>query len=136
MNNLKVLIIDDSKTIRESLKKLLLSYGMRVSFIYDTESAEEGHNMLEEHSFDLIFVDYEMPEMSGLDWTMKVRKSYNKKQLPIILITGIASKNEIINMIRKGINNYIIKPFDRIQVEEKIRYTLGMPVITNSELEE
>jgi len=109
---------------------------MRVSFIYDTESAEEGHNMLEEHSFDLIFVDYEMPEMSGLDWTMKVRKSYNKKQLPIILITGIASKNEIINMIRKGINNYIIKPFDRIQVEEKIRYTLGMPVITNSELEE
>ena len=128
LNNLKILIIDDSKTIRESLKRLLASYGIRSSFVFDTEFPKEGLEMLKEHSFDLVFVDYEMPEMGGLEWTSIVRKTHNKKQLPIILITGIASRNEIVHMLRKGVNNYIIKPFEALQVEEKIRFTMGLPL--------
>jgi len=128
LNNLKILIIDDSKTIRESLKKLLSSYGIRSSFIFDTESPKEGLDMLNNNEFDLIFVDYEMPEMGGLEWTKIVRKTHNKKELPIILITGIASRNEIVNIIRQGVNNYIIKPFQSLLVEEKIRFTMGIPL--------
>jgi len=61
LNNLKILIIDDSKTIRESLKKLLSSYGIRSSFIFDTESPKEGLDMLNNAYAMAQFYDRDAP---------------------------------------------------------------------------
>jgi len=128
MHNKKILIIDDSRTIREGLKNQLIHIGIPVTNIHTTDNGKQGIEETNLKHYDIVFVDYEMPEMNGEEFTELIRKKEtgSEEKTKIVLITSVAERKDIINMLRKGINNYIIKPIEETKVKEKLIYTLGL----------
>ncbi len=114
-----ILIVDDERTIRDSLNVVLKEEG------YGTAVASTGKEALrhaEEQSFDLIITDLKMPEMDGMELLRKCRKMC--PQTFIIIITAHGSLESAIEALRIGAYDYILKPFDFDDVLLKIRRML------------
>lgn len=109
--NYKVMIIDDSSTIRMVLRQILLSESFDIIF-----EAENGKNALSKLSVtnilpDIIFLDIQMPKMDGLDFLKKLKQQ--NKTSKIVIISSMSDKKTLENFISLGINSYIVKPIER-----------------------
>ncbi len=108
----KILLIDDDPLILKSVKRLFDKEG------YDVETAEEPEEGIEKarnQDFNLIVCDIRMPGIDGIKLITQVkeyRKNNNKKDIPVILITGYSSEEAPIHAIKLGVKDYILKPFD------------------------
>jgi len=118
----KVLLVDDSRTMRNIQKNVLKTMG-------DFEAAEAGDGLealtaiaMNPAGFDLMLFDWNMPNMDGLTLVKKVREK--DKTTPIIMVTTEAEKVRIIDAIKAGVNNYVIKPFTPDALVERIKQTL------------
>ena len=76
-------------------------------------------------SVDLVITDWAMPSMSGLDLVRAIRSSPTHGKLPVLMITGIAQKEDILQAIEAGVNGYIVKPFEPQTLKEKIQELVG-----------
>ena len=119
--------MDDSKTKRNIWKKVIASI--------DGSEAVEGADGLEgldafknQGPFDLVLADWNMPNMSGLEMVTKIREL--DKATPIIMVTTEAEKPRIIEAIKCGVNNYVIKPFTPDALIQKIDETLKKAAAT------
>ena len=114
-----VLVVDDSKSTR-----LMISHGLRelgVSHILEADSAEQAESMLRiATDVDLIVTDWHMPGMTGLQLLIKLRAQPRFKSTPIFLATSETAGENVVAALRAGATNYIIKPFDRKQLAEKL----------------
>ena len=123
MPDTQVLVVDDSSTMRRiiinSLKKLEFS---------QVAEAENGVEALEKLSADtgLIVTDWNMPVMNGLNFIKNVRANPEYTTVPIIMVTTEAGKSEIVEAVRNGVNNYIVKPFTVQVLKEKIQSVLDV----------
>ncbi|MEA2103729.1 MAG: response regulator [Candidatus Cloacimonadota bacterium] len=118
MSETKFLIVDDSATMRRiignSLKRL--KYRNYVEAANGVEALEK----LGEESFDAIITDWNMPEMSGLDFTKKVRSTDKLKTIPILMVTTRGLKEDVIDAMKAGVSNYVVKPFTPTVLKEKL----------------
>lgn len=117
---MRILIVDDSKTMRTIQKTILGELGYS-----DLEEACDGQDALSKlGSFepDLILLDWNMPEMDGLTFLKEYRSKGNKT--PVIMVTTESEKPRVIEAIKAGVNNYILKPFTPEILGERIRETL------------
>lgn len=115
---IQILIVDDSKTLRNLLKGILEHAG----FINVT-SADNGQTaweILEQMKIDLVITDWSMPQMNGLELLMKIRQSEKLKDLPVMLLTINTEKTYVEQALKAGANNYIAKPFDAGVIIKKI----------------
>lgn len=121
---LNVLVVDDNNMNRRVLEMILLK--INTTFHSATNGIEALH-LLEQHDFDLIFTDIQMPEMDGLTLARNIRqlKNRDKAGLPIIAITGNAVKEDLDRYLDAGINSYILKPFREKEVLEMLRNETG-----------
>ncbi len=123
MPSMKVLVVDDSSTMRRiiinSLNKLQFS---------QVAEAENGVDALEKLTAEtgLIVTDWNMPEMNGLEFIKALRSKPQYKDVPIIMVTTEAGKSEIVEAIKNGVNNYIVKPFTIDVLRDKIQSVLGI----------
>lgn len=121
---MKALIVDDSLTIRRIVRKALGIVG-----INDAVDAEDGCAALEAvnktNDFDLILLDWNMPKMSGIDALRTLRQAGNKT--PVIMVTTEAEKSRVIDAIKSGANDYLIKPFSPDQLAAKVKNVIGAP---------
>ncbi len=119
---MKVLMVDDSRTMRNIQKNVLKALGDPVC----TE-AGDGLEALTciagNTAFDLMLVDWNMPHMDGQSFVKRVREK--DKTTPIIMVTTEAEKSRIIDAIKAGVNNYVIKPFTPDALLERVRQTLA-----------
>ncbi|MBN1516474.1 response regulator [Candidatus Sumerlaeota bacterium] len=118
---MKVLVVDDSIAMRKILEKVLKG----IESIDEVELAEDGKIAVEKitaGAFDLVLMDWNMPNMTGIEALRAVRGAGNKT--PIVMVTTEAEKTRIIDAIKSGANNYIIKPFTPDVITEKIQATL------------
>ena len=113
--NTRVLIVDDSDSIRE----LIRTYMRRLSFrdIDEAVNGAEAYRMIvtSKNSGDmygLILSDWNMPEMNGLELLKKIRTTPFGKKIPFILMTTESEKAKVVEAITAGVNNYIVKPVD------------------------
>lgn len=119
---MKVLLVDDSRTMRNIQKKVLDTLGpMQYS------EAGDGLEALtviaaNPDGFDLILVDWNMPNMDGRTLVAKVREK--DKVTPMVMVTTEAEKTRVIDAIKAGVNNYVIKPFTPDSFLERIRQTI------------
>jgi len=118
---MKVLLVDDSRTIRNIQKNVLSQLG-------HTEIAEAGDGLealqrLEEGLPDLVLIDWNMPKMDGITLVRKIRET--NKTLPLIMCTTEAQKERVIEAIKAGVNNYVVKPFNVESLAEKIEQTMA-----------
>ncbi len=126
-SDLRILIVDDMSTIRGLIVKTLNELGY--SHCYEAEDGHVAWQMVqkadqENWHYDLIFIDINMPNMNGIELLRLIRghKAYPKK--PIIMITTENEKNVILEAIREKASNYILKPFDRNTINQKIKDVL------------
>lgn len=117
--DLKVLVVDDSDTIRRVHRKIVLELGIKV-----VDEAEDGVialKKLKTTSYDLIILDWNMPNMLGIDVLKTIRADMTLKNTKVLMVTAEGSKENVVEAIKCGANNYIIKPFNADTVGEKIQ---------------
>ena len=118
---MKFLLVDDSRTMRNIWKKVLS--GLENCEIVEAGDGVEGLNAIKENGpVDMMLVDWNMPNMDGLSMVKKVRET--DKATPIIMVTTEAEKPRIIEAIKAGVNNYVVKPFTPDALLGKIDETL------------
>jgi len=114
---LKIIIADDSKTIRKIMRIQLEEMGHKV-----VAEAEDGSQALEfyfKYSPDLITMDMQMPGMNGLEAVTKIKKI--DKNVKIIMITAHGQKDLVLSSIKQGVNDYVLKPISSEKLEESIK---------------
>ncbi len=118
---MKALVVDDSLTIRRIVIKALQLAG-----IVETAEAGDGSEaleMLKAQPFDLILLDWNMPKLTGIEALRALRAE--GKRTPVIMVTTEAEKGRVLEAIKSGANDYLIKPFSPEQLAAKVKTVLG-----------
>ncbi len=117
---MKILLVDDSRTIRNIQKNVLAQMGY--TDILEAGDGVEALKLLESEAPDLALVDWNMPNMDGLTLVGRIRQK--DTALPLIMVTTEAEKGRVIEAIKAGVNNYLVKPFTGEVLSAKIEQTL------------
>lgn len=115
---MKILIVDDFSTMRRIVKNLLRDLGFN-----NTSEADDGQTalpMLKTGKFDFLVTDWNMPGMDGLTLLREVRADENLKDMPVLMVTAEAKREQIVVAAQAGVNGYVVKPFTAITLKEKI----------------
>ncbi|GAB2747983.1 chemotaxis response regulator CheY [Melaminivora jejuensis] len=115
---LRFLIVDDFSTMRRIVRNLLKESGYA-----DAEEAEDGVvalNKLRNMKFDFVITDINMPNMNGFQLLVEIKKDEKLKHLPVLMVTAEARKEDIVAAAQQGAAGYIVKPFTKATLEEKI----------------
>jgi len=115
----KVLVVDDSAVMRQIIKKNLKELGF--TDLTEAEDGAAGLKAAGDGAFDLIVSDWNMPNMTGLEFLKAVRADAGLKGIAFIMVTSEADKEKIMEAVQAGVNQYIVKPFNAVQLEEKIK---------------
>ena len=121
-DNVKALVVDDN---RVNLKLAKLSLEKSGVCVITAESGKEAISYLEEHSADIIFMDYLMPEMDGLEATVEIRKLDHCSETPIIALTANAMKEDQEKCMAAGMSGFIAKPFTKNDIQNVLSQWAG-----------
>ena len=117
-SDLKFLVVDDFSTMRRILRGLLKEMGCN-----NVEEAEDGVvalQMLKSNRYDFVVSDINMPNMNGFDLLKAVKAEDNLKHIPVLMVTAEARKEDILLAAQSGAAGYIVKPFTKATLEEKV----------------
>jgi len=121
---LKFLIVDDSPTMRRIVFNTLKRLGYN-----DITEAEHGAEALEKlratEGINFIVTDWNMPVMDGLAFVQQVRSEATYSKIPILMVTTRSVKDDIIEAMKAGVNNYVVKPFTPDVLKAKIDLILS-----------
>lgn len=107
---MNVLIIDDSGVMRRIHRNTFIEHNIDVSGLLEAEDGAKALDMAYEYRIDLFLVDWNMPELDGLELVKKLREMATYEDTPIIMITSEAAKYNVLEAIRAGVSDYIVKP--------------------------
>ncbi len=116
--DLKFLIVDDFSTMRRIVRNLLKEAGHA-----QADEAEDGAvamHKLRNGNFDFVVTDINMPNMNGFELLNQIRADPQLKSLPVLMITAEARKEDIVMAAQAGASGYIVKPFTKATLEEKV----------------
>ena len=116
--NLKILIVDDFATMRKVIRNLLKQGGFEN--VVEAEDGVAALKVLQSQKVDFVISDWNMPNMSGLELLKAVRGSDDLKELPFLMVTAEALKDNVVAAVKAGVSNYIVKPFTAEVLNEKI----------------
>ncbi len=117
--NMKILVADDFSTMRKIIKTSMKELGY--TNFEEAENGEQAYTLLKSGSFDFLVTDWNMPVMNGLELVYNVRADPNLKTLPILMVTAEAEKDKIVEAVKAGVNNYIVKPFSKETMRKKVK---------------
>ena len=116
----RVLVVDDMSTMRKIVAKILKEIG----FTDITEAADGAIAWEAIHSapvpFGLVISDWNMPNTTGLDLLKRVRSDQRFKKTPFLLVTAEAEGHQVAEAIKSGVDQYVVKPFSKDQLQAKI----------------
>ena len=124
--NMKILIVDDFSTMRRIIRNLLKEIGYN-----NADEAEDGQvalAKLKAEAFDFVVSDLNMPNMNGFELLHAVRADPALASLPVLLVTAEAKKEDIITAAQAGGSGYIVKPFTKATLEEKLNKIIAKMV--------
>ena len=116
--SLKVLVVDDMMSMRNIVKRALLSIGYRD--IHDASNGEEALEKIKSGGFGLVLSDWNMPVMSGLELLRTIRADSAFQTLPVLMITAEVKMENIMEAIQAGVSDYLVKPFSEQALQEKL----------------
>ena len=117
--NIRVLVVDDFATMRRIIKGVLKQLGF--SNIIEAEDGDVALEELKKDEYGLILADWNMPNMSGLELLKAVRSDKDLQRIPFIMVTAEGQKDNILEAVKAGVSNYVIKPFTPETINEKLK---------------
>ena len=116
--NKRILVVDDSSTMRRILRSTL----NRLGYMEITEAGNGVEALAKacEQKFDCVLTDWNMPEMDGLELTVKLREKPEYKDVPIVMVTTEGGKADVLEALTKGTTSYIVKPFTPDVLKQKM----------------
>jgi len=117
----KILIVDDDPTAVEAVEDVLTVGGHQV---FSANNGEDALRLAEELQPDLIFLDVKMPEMDGFEVCRRLRENPKTSRVPIIMLTGQSSMEEKVKGLECGADDYLTKPFQRMELEARVKVLL------------
>jgi two-component system chemotaxis response regulator CheY len=116
--NITILTVDDFSTMRRIIRNILRQLGY--NNIVEAEDGTEAFQTLQSETIDFVISDWNMPQMSGLELLKAIRADDNLKDIPVLLVTAEALKENVVEAVKAGANGYIVKPFTAETLKEKI----------------
>ena len=114
----KILVIDDVNTMRVQIKELLKTFGFRQITL--AASGEAAKAMMETGGFNLILCDWHMSPGDGMEFLLYVRNHPDFKAVPFIMVTAESTKELVLQAIKSGVDDYLIKPLTIVQIQNKV----------------
>jgi two-component system, chemotaxis family, chemotaxis protein CheY len=116
---MRVLVVDDSRAIRRIIAEIMKQLGFEVS---EAGNGIEALQRLEELGApDLVLVDWNMPQMNGLDFIKAVRANPSYSDLPLMMVTTETEMERMSLAYMAGVNEYVMKPFDKATILDKLQ---------------
>jgi two-component system, chemotaxis family, chemotaxis protein CheY len=116
---MRVLLVDDSNTMRRIQKNQIT--GLGITDVIEAGDGEDAMAKLREGMpVDLILLDWNMPVMDGLEFLKRVRADATFKDVRIIMCTSESEKTKVVEALKAGANNYLVKPFTAEALKEKL----------------
>jgi len=115
---MKVLVVDDFATMRKIIKNVLKQ--IDIEDVLEAESGKHALTVLKGDPVDLIISDWIMPEMTGIEFLKACKSDDAYKSIPFIMVTAEAQKDNIMEAIKSGVDNYIVKPFTPDKLKDAI----------------
>jgi two-component system chemotaxis response regulator CheY len=117
--DLKFLVVDDFSTMRRIVRGLLKEIGC--TQIDEAEDGAAALRMLKAQKFDFVVSDINMPNMNGFELLNAIKQDDSLKHLPVLMVTAEARKEDIVRAAQEGAAGYIVKPFTKATLEEKVQ---------------
>jgi two-component system chemotaxis response regulator CheY len=114
-----VLVVDDSRIMRNIVKNTFMELKIPSQFL-EAANGMEALKQLQSQEVNLVLLDWNMPELSGIDFLKQVRAMDKYKKLPIIMVTSESAKYNVIEALKNGATDYIIKPVNEKMFVEKL----------------
>ena len=121
-NDLKFLVVDDFSTMRRIVRNLLKESGYT-----EADEAEDGVvalHKLRNSTFHFVVSDINMPNMNGFELLAEIKKDEKLKHLPVLMATAEARNEDIVRAAQQGAAGYIVKPFTKATLEDKVNLIL------------
>jgi two-component system chemotaxis response regulator CheY len=115
---MKILLVDDSNTMRRIEKNTLEKMGY--TDIIEAQDGAEAVKRVDAGGIELVLMDWNMPNMTGIDALKAIKQNAAHKALPVIMVTSESEKSRIMEAIQAGAANYVVKPFQPETLQEKI----------------
>jgi two-component system chemotaxis response regulator CheY len=116
--NMRILTVDDFSTMRRIIRNILRQLGY--NHIIEADDGVAALEILQTQEIDLVISDWNMPNMNGLELLRAIRASNKLQNLPVLLVTAEALKDNVLEAVKSGVNGYIVKPFTAETLKEKI----------------
>jgi two-component system chemotaxis response regulator CheY len=114
----KFLVVDDFATMRKIIRNLLRQLGY--AHIDEAEDGVVGLRKMRATKYDMVICDWNMPNMTGIELLREVRADDSLKETPFLMVTAEANKENVIEAVKAGVSNYIVKPFTADTLAGKI----------------
>jgi two-component system chemotaxis response regulator CheY len=124
----RFLVVDDFSTMRRVVRALLRDIGFE-----RCDVAEDGAialEMLKKAKYDFVITDIMMPTMNGFELLAAIKADDNLRHLPVLMVTAEARKDDIVRSMQSGASGYIVKPFTRTTLEERVKKILQKSLAT------
>ena len=115
---MRVLVVDDFATMRKIIRNILKQIGFD-----DIIEAEDGNialQVLKNDNIGRVVTDWNMPNLSGLELLQKIRGNPETAAMPVLMVTAEGLKDNVVEAVKSGVNNYVVKPFTAEILQEKI----------------
>jgi len=121
-NEVRILIVDDFATMRRAIRNLLEELGYSTKKMREAENGREAMEILDEAEIDLVVLDWNMPETPGIETLRWLRKHETRSQIPVLMVTAEATREQIVEAAEIGVNAYILKPFTADTLRKKLDF--------------
>lgn len=123
--SLRILIVDDSPVMRAHIKRVMTSSGLLIEMTGEAADGVQGLIQLRENEFNLIFSDFNMPNMAGDEFVAAVKLDPKLRKIPIIMVATDNSTERVHKMSQLGCDGYICKPFNPETLKKKVLSIMG-----------
>lgn len=131
------LVVDPSPTMRRILVNALLDKGKNT--IFEASDGVEALEKLNTRRIDIVFTEWDMPEMDGIKLISKIRNDEMYKDMPVIMITSRGSRKDVVEALKARCDTFIVKPFNKMVLRRKLLELIeikGLNKVTENDSEE
>ena len=130
IRDLRVLVVDDQSSMRTIIKNMLIETKFQSSNIDEASDGLRAVEKLKTNHYDLIISDWLMPNLSGIRLLKIVKAVPGFQNTPFLMVTAEGHKDSVIEAIKSGVDNYVIKPFSTEQIAKKLKTVIRKMVLT------